>query len=144
MKTPRTLFDLIPAPSHHNAPDTSEQAARAADLPAINLRALVLEHIKKCGDRGATDQEIQDSLSIRPQTQTPRRWELERLGLIRNSGITRKTKSGRNAVVWVYADFFPATPQMVPEPPDGTQTDSKLGPVRLQDIRVEPLFDYEE
>jgi hypothetical protein len=49
---------------------------------------------------GLTDEEMQRSLQMNPNTQRPRRIELMMEGKIRNSGKTRKTSSGRPAVIW--------------------------------------------
>lgn len=51
--------------------------------------------------RGATDEELQDLLQMNPNTERPRRVELVRMGLVRDSGLTRTTRSGRKATVWV-------------------------------------------
>jgi hypothetical protein len=66
-------------------------------------RRLVYDYVQVMGDIGATDEEIQDILGMNPSTQRPRRVELVDAGLIRDSGATRKTRSGRPAVVWVAA-----------------------------------------
>jgi hypothetical protein len=52
---------------------------------------------------GGTDEELQDALGMNPNTQRPRRIELVERGLVRDSGRTRKTKSGRRATVWEIA-----------------------------------------
>lgn len=52
------------------------------------------------GNRGATDEELQLALNINPSTQRPRRIELLERGLIEDSGMIRKTRSGSKAVVW--------------------------------------------
>ncbi len=49
---------------------------------------------------GATDFEIQKASGLNPSTQRPRRIELVECGLVRDSGKTRPTPSGRKAVVW--------------------------------------------
>jgi len=95
-----TLFGLLDKPPSVPVP-TSEAAAEAIAPKADTLRRAVLEHIQKCGEDGATDEEIQDALSMSGDTERPRRWECQRAGLIRDSGRTRAVKSGRAAVVWV-------------------------------------------
>lgn len=67
------------------------------------LRAKVLAHLRKKGKKGATDEEMQDALGMNPSTQRPRRIELVDRGLAADSGQKRKTRSGRNAVVWIAA-----------------------------------------
>lgn len=78
---------------------TSREAATKIRPKAIRLQ--VFEVIKFAGDHGRTDVEIQDILLIEGSTQRPRRVELLRAGLIRDSGRTRATASGRQATVWV-------------------------------------------
>lgn len=80
--------------------ETSIQAAVEIEPKAGTLRALVLGYIRECGNRGATDEEIQIALRMNPSTQRPRRVELLEVGLIRDSGTQRKTASNRSAVVW--------------------------------------------
>lgn len=50
---------------------------------------------------GLTDTEIQEKLGMSGDTERPRRGELLKGGLIKDSLITRKTKRGREAIVWV-------------------------------------------
>ena len=64
-------------------------------------RTRVYAFIRERGARGATDYETQQATGIGPQTQTPARLELERGGIVQDSGKTRKTPSGRPAIVWV-------------------------------------------
>lgn len=78
---------------------TSEAAARKVNPDA--LRSKVLEFIRAKGEEGATDCEIQAALGLSGDTQRPRRWELHKAGLIKDSGKTRPTKFGREATVWV-------------------------------------------
>jgi hypothetical protein len=82
----------------------SQESYAAADaiLPAAHtLRRQVYDYILSCGDRGATDDETQVALAMNPSTQRPRRVELYEQDLICKLGITRKTRSGRNAAVWI-------------------------------------------
>jgi hypothetical protein len=55
------------------------------------------------GTDGLTDEEMQAKTGMNPSTQRPRRCELVEMGKVRDSGSTRRTKSGRKAVVWVIA-----------------------------------------
>jgi hypothetical protein len=52
---------------------------------------------------GMTDTELQEELNMSGDTERPRRGELLKAGLIKDSGVTRKTKRGREAIVWVVA-----------------------------------------
>jgi hypothetical protein len=51
-------------------------------------------------EQGATDEEVQIGLGMNPSTQRPRRLELEGLGKITGTSQTRRTRSGRQAIVF--------------------------------------------
>jgi transcription initiation factor IIE alpha subunit len=88
-----------PFPPFQKHSETSRQAAR--DVLAKPMREIVLEALIHRGNRGATDDELQTALGMDPSTERPRRVELERAGLVIDSGERRKTRSGREAVVWM-------------------------------------------
>ena len=75
---------------------------------AKTLRDRVYNAIAFSGPNGCTDEEIQDCLEMNPSTERPRRIELQMRQQIKNSGKTRKTKSGRQAIVWILSN-----PQMM-------------------------------
>jgi hypothetical protein len=78
---------------------TSAQAADSLDgdtLDAMQRRVLAL---LQATPGGLTDEEMQRRLGMNPSTQRPRRIELARRGFVVADG-TRKTSSGRWAVVW--------------------------------------------
>jgi hypothetical protein len=81
--------------------ETSREAAEAIEPDAATLRGQVLAYIRKCGERGATDDELQVALGMNPSTERPRRIELWRRDRIWRNGEKRPTRSGRQAVVWV-------------------------------------------
>lgn len=89
---------LTHPPYQRHSPTSADAAEQIAES-AGTLRAKVLRYITGCAE-GATDEEMQISLSMNPSTQRPRRGELQARGLIVDSGRVRRTKSGRNAVVW--------------------------------------------
>lgn len=98
----RTVAQLpTAAPVRRNAPDTSRAAADRIAGATGKLRARVFDLLQALGDNGATDQEIQDALQMPVSTETPRRWELVRAGLVVASGRKRKTRSNCSAIVWV-------------------------------------------
>ncbi len=104
-----TRLPLTP-PARHNAPaGTSGVAAGRIAGHAKDLRARVLAFIVEQGPHGATDDEGEAVLGIKPQTYTPRRGELVALRLVVDSGRRRNTASGRPAAVWV-------TPNHAPKP----------------------------
>lgn len=84
-----------------SGPETSREAAdRIAPLvPA--LTAVVFHFIAQRGESGATDFEVQAGLSMTGDSERPRRWELQRRGLVCDSGARRKSPSGRSAIVYV-------------------------------------------
>lgn len=79
---------------------TSKAAAQRLTVSEEQRRS-VLAYLESCGDRGATDEEIQDGTGLGGSTERPRRIELERRGLIFKSESERPTRSGRNAAVWL-------------------------------------------
>lgn len=80
---------------------TSEAAAEEIAPDAARLRARVYGYLQFVGSTGATDEEMQDALNMVGNTQRPRRTELVDAGKVRDSGLKRKTKANRGAVVWV-------------------------------------------
>jgi len=80
---------------------TSKAAAISIEPNIGTLRWRILDLLRKCGSTGATDDELQSWTGINPSAQRPRRIELCEVGLVRNSGRTRRTRSGRQAVVWI-------------------------------------------
>jgi hypothetical protein len=96
------LFDWTPpAPSQRHSP-TSIEAAVKIERHMSTLHMRILAYLKGHPD-GATDDDLQVVLNMNPSTQRPRRIELLAMGKIRDSGQTRKTRSGRSAVIWVLA-----------------------------------------
>lgn len=102
-----TLFPLTwgtvppPDPPHSRGSETSKKAATEIVTVAGRLRQQVLKFIVDQGESGATDAEVQAALSMEGSTERPRRGELAKANLIRDSGRTRPTPSGRAATVWV-------------------------------------------
>lgn len=89
---------MIPTQLHS---ETSVAAAELIEPHANTLQAEVLEYLRIMGGDGATDEQMQEMLMLNPSTQRPRRIELVKAGLVIDSGRTRKTASGRQAMVWV-------------------------------------------
>lgn len=84
----------------HSGPRTSRDAAADIRPHVATLRARVLAHLASCGERGATAQELEGALNLSGNTIRPRLVELRETGCVEDSGTTRKTASGRSAVVW--------------------------------------------
>jgi len=90
------LFAMAPAV---NGSATSAQAADSLTPATLNnMQRRVLE-LLAVWPQGLTDEEMQRRLRMNPSTQRPRRIELMRRGLVAEAG-TRRTTSGRMAVVW--------------------------------------------
>jgi hypothetical protein len=78
--------------------DTSKAAAESMREDAGTLRHKLYSWLYDNGP--ATDEEAQLGIPMSPNTQRPRRRELQQAGLVYDTGERRKTKSGRRAVVW--------------------------------------------
>ena len=94
-ETPLPLF-AARAPSVNGS---ATSAAAADSLAPATLNAMQRRVYELLCRRPSTDEEIADELSMNPSTVRPRRGELARRGLIVESG-TRRTSSGRMAVIW--------------------------------------------
>ena len=81
--------------------ETSRAAAQAILPKTGTLRRKVYDFIAWNRGFGATDGEIQATLNMAGSTERPRRKELEDAGWVRDSGRTRKTGSGHDAIVWL-------------------------------------------
>jgi hypothetical protein len=106
--------------------ETSADAADSIIERKTHLKSIVFTLIDAAGARGLTDQEIQLSLSMDPNTQRPRRVELEKEGrvvkkYIEGKQVKRINLSGRKANVYInplYATEMPPTEQ-IPAPARG-------------------------
>lgn len=97
-----TLFDVSedrPGPSHHNAPETSAQAALANAPRSGTQRARVLAALVRYG--GMTDDDIGTLLNLSGNAVRPRRGELVAAGFVKDSGDRMPSDMGNPAVVWV-------------------------------------------
>jgi transcription initiation factor IIE alpha subunit len=90
------LFALAPSV---NGSATSAQAADSLTPVALNAMQRRVLELLAATPEGLTDEEMQRRLRMNPSTQRPRRIELMRRGLVAEAG-TRRTASGRMAVVW--------------------------------------------
>jgi hypothetical protein len=101
-------------PSHHNAPETSGQAAEANFPRSGTQRAKVLRSIydtvvfapdlSVSWPGGLTLDEIANRTNLVGNSVRPRRKELEAAGLIEDSGRRRSSNMGHPAVVWTLTD----------------------------------------
>jgi hypothetical protein len=78
---------------------TSAAAAIKAYPKTVTKRAQVFNAIRLFN--GLTDEEIENTLTMSGNTVRPTRVSLVRDGLVMDSGQTRPTKSGNEAIVWM-------------------------------------------
>ncbi len=89
-----SIFEIPP----HVHVRTSYEAALGIKEDSATLREKVLNFLRLHGP--ATDEEMQRRIPMSPNTQRPRRRELVLKGLVVDSMLRRKTRSGCNAIVW--------------------------------------------
>jgi hypothetical protein len=102
------LFDFREpkrAPYNGEAPfqkhsSTSAEAAKSVEKKIGPLHRRILDYLTE-HRAGATDERLMSDLDLGGNTLRPRRRELQLMERIRDSGRTAKTKSGREAVIWV-------------------------------------------
>ena len=107
----RTLFDLgtecesNPDPPSNGVP-TSNAAAASVKPDTNRQRAMMLWVFKKYALSGRTDDELNILLvpTLSPDAIRPRRGELVDAGKVRDSGTTRKTRRGKQAIVWIITE----------------------------------------
>jgi len=83
-----------------NAQRTSIMAANNALPKTGSLRRKVYEYILAQGLRGATDQEVENTLHLDGNTVRPTRLSLIKDGYIVDTGTTRKNANGNECIVW--------------------------------------------
>ena len=79
---------------------TSREAAQSIEPQLGNLEELVLEAIRASRD-GLTCDEVEEFTKLSHQCASARVNGLMKRGVIVDSGRKRKTRSGRNAIVWI-------------------------------------------
>ena len=82
------------------ASDTRMAAHAAIGPHKSRLCQLVLAAFQTYGEHGLTDCDAEAVTGLRHQTLSARRRELVVAGLLYDSGLRRKTNSGRSAAVW--------------------------------------------
>lgn len=91
-------LELVLRAPYQRGSETSREAAESIEEAGGALRGRVLGALRT---RGAmTDGELQEFLAMDPSTERPRRVELVRMGLVRDSGVRKPTPSGRRATLW--------------------------------------------
>ena len=91
---------FAPRPPSARGSVTSAAAADSFDGDTLNAMQRRVLALLRENPHGMTDEEMQHALGMNPSTQRPRRVELARRGFVVADG-TRKTSSGRWAVVWM-------------------------------------------
>lgn len=85
---------------------TSKEAAEAIERDLNSLEEQVLRYYRSVGAQGATDEECEIAMGkTGSRTTRPRRVSLVTQGFLVDSGETRRTQSGRSAIVWVVKKF---------------------------------------
>lgn len=85
--------------------DTSRQAAAEITPHARALQVRVLACIAAQQGRGATCDEVEIEADIRQSTVSARVRELAVGGHVVDTGIRRRTRSGRKAIVWLAREW---------------------------------------
>ena len=80
-----------------NYTDTSQEALATIKPKIKTKRELVFELLKT---QSFTNYQISDELGMPLSSVCGRVHELQELNLVENSGLTRKTKYGKQAIVW--------------------------------------------
>jgi hypothetical protein len=81
--------------------ETSRDAARSIEPSAPSLCGRIYATLKGPCVAGLTCAEVERLFDLRHQTASARIWDLRTRGFIRDSGLRRRTLSGRWAVVWI-------------------------------------------
>ena len=90
-------YDGLPPYQKHST--TSREAAESIVPHLERLEQVAYDYILSSG--GATDAELYANTELTENSYRARRISLTSKVLVRDSGTTRRTKSGRQAVVWV-------------------------------------------
>jgi hypothetical protein len=83
------------------APETSHAAAKVAALREGTQKKTMWRLFVQAGERGYTDDELEQTLARSHQSVSATRNGLMNDGLIVDSGQRRKTRYGNEAIVWV-------------------------------------------
>lgn len=99
---PRRDLLLVPPkkPKGQRHSKTSMDAARLMESERATKLAQIYTFLLDLLPDGMTDEEGQEELGMSGNTYRPRRIELQEMGLVEDSRVTRLTRSRRDAVVW--------------------------------------------
>ena len=90
------LFKLF----RRDAKDTSVEAAKSIMIALPNIEAVVYEYAAMRGNKGFTDDQMNEHFQTHKSTYRARRSTLVEKGFIEDSGIRVKSPNGRNMTVW--------------------------------------------
>ena len=74
---------------------------------SVSAAHAVVEHLRRCGRGGSTDEEGVIATGLIKDTYAPARFELAKQGVVLDSGRKRRTRSGVEATVWILASVAP-------------------------------------
>ena len=101
-----------PTPVRHlsRTDDPGTSKAAAASIPVTDLEALILQAIRQAGPQGMTQDELLRMFpSLSYSSVTARPAALKDRGLIVDSGLKRKGRSGRNQTVLIAVEHVQMT-----------------------------------
>lgn len=98
---PSLFADRYPDTPGYVNRDTSKEAAQRIEPETSVLRRRILGELQVRGTFGATCDELEQAMDLSHQTASARIREMNLKGSIVDSGNRRKTRTGRNAIVWV-------------------------------------------
>ena len=90
------LFKLF----RRDAKDTSVEAAKSIMIALPNIEGAVYEYAAMRGNKGFTDDQMNEHFQTHKSTYRARRSTLVEKGFIEDSGIRVKSPNGRNMTVW--------------------------------------------
>ena len=85
---------------------TSIDAANSMRRDAPILRERILAYLKERGFTGSTPDACAKAIGETILAVRPRFTELKHAGLIRETKLTEKNESGRNAAIYLHADLY--------------------------------------
>lgn len=94
----RSLWSVPVEPAPHSGSSTSRAAAAAVKPKAPSQRRAVLQFLKS-HPSGLTDAELQNGLQLSGNSERPRRRELQKAGLVTDSGRRRDGQ-----IIWIAVD----------------------------------------
>ena len=111
----RNLFDDDqPSKRKYHVTPTSRDAAESMKCKVERQQERILEFIRARGPRGATREEIEQTLRVSGNSTRPRCKELLKRGAIKLADFKRPTAAGRDAEVLIVCE--PSTSNTPPNP----------------------------